>query len=454
MTRPEILIFHALLLLVSLAPLPLGSNRDWSWSLVAFCTAVLAILWVLARLLAARPLAARQLHPAIPLLFLLALAWAWLQTVAWMPLAWKHPAWQLAEATLNLPLSGSISLSPVDTFTAVMRTLSYGLVFFLGFQIAQDRLLARRALWWIFITGVIYSFYGMLSYFGVMREVMWYQDDAYGQDVRATFVNRNHFATWVGLCLMCALGAFFDHMFRAPSYPMLSLQRRQRGFDHFMARSWLPLSGLILLVSALVSSHSRGGFLGTLSGSVLLLVLIDRKRGQVSTRVRAVIAAAVLISAVSFFISSELLLERFDRSAMDAQGRTLVYQQVSAAIADNPLLGFGYGAFEDGFRLYRTEAISKLIDRAHNTYLENIFELGIVAAVCQVLALLGLLLTCLRGVKIRERAWIYPAVGVAATAVVGVHALMDFSLQIPAVAILYSCIMGIACAQSFSSRDG
>ena len=40
---------------------------------------------------------------------------------------------------------------------------------------------------------------------------------------------------------------------------------------------------------------------------------------------------------------------------------------------------------------------------------------------------------------------------VAASVLVALHALLDFSLQLPAVAVLYACIMGVACAQSYSS---
>ena len=36
---------------------------------------------------------------------------------------------------------------------------------------------------------------------------------------------------------------------------------------------------------------------------------------------------------------------------------------------------------------------------------------------------------------------------------IGLHATLDFSLQLPAVAILYACIMGVACAQSYSSVE-
>ena len=92
-------------------------------------------------------------------------------------------------------------------------------------------------------------------------------------------------------------------------------------------------------------------------------------------------------------------------------------------------------------------------DRAHNTWLENAFELGVPAALALYLALGGLVMTCLRGVTRRHRDWVYPATGVAASVLVGLHALLDFSLQLPAVAILYACIMGIACAQSYSSLE-
>ncbi|MEE8430492.1 MAG: prepilin-type N-terminal cleavage/methylation domain-containing protein [Candidatus Desulfatibia sp.] len=65
----------------------------------------------------------------------------------------------------------------------------------------------------------------------------------------------------------------------------------------------------------------------------------------------------------------------------------------------------------------------------------------------------GLGLTCVFGIRRRQRDWVYPSVGVAATILVVIHSLVDFSLQIPAVAITYACIMGVACAQSYSSRQ-
>ena len=75
------------------------------------------------------------------------------------------------------------------------------------------------------------------------------------------------------------------------------------------------------------------------------------------------------------------------------------------------------------------------------------------AALCLFAALLGLGLTCLRGLARRQRDWAFPATGVAVTVLVAVHATVDFGLQMPATAVLYALVMGVAVAQSHSSVD-
>jgi O-antigen ligase len=412
---------------------------------------VLTLLWVIGQLASGRTLGLR-LHASIPLLFLAALAWAWLQATGWLPDAWSHPVWQLVGEYSGLTVTGTVSLSPQDNYTAVMRLLAYGLVFFLAFQLARDRRIARRAMWWVTIAAVLYSVYGLLSFWGDLRELMWYQDDAYGRDVRATFVNRNHFANWLGIATLCALAAFFDHMLRAPYVPTAVMPSRQRRLERFLSRAWAPLAGLVLMISALVSTHSRGGFLATICGGAVLLFLVDRKLGAVSTRARAIAFSALAVSMMAFYISSEVLIDRLEQSGMDAEGRSTIYQLTLGGISDNPALGFGYGAYQDGFKLYRDERVTKLVDFAHNTFLENLFELGVPAAVCLFGAVLGLTLTCVAGLARRRRDWMFPAAGIAVTVMVSVHALVDFGLQLPAVAMLYALVMGVACAQSYSSR--
>jgi O-antigen ligase len=132
-------------------------------------------------------------------------------------------------------------------------------------------------------------------------------------------------------------------------------------------------------------------------------------------------------------------------------GRGTVYRETLQAIGDHPLFGTGLGTFEFVYPAYQTPDIVAFYDLAHDDYLENTLELGIPAALA-LFAALGLLTArCMVGVFQRRRDAIYPALAVAATVLVGVHAVVDFSLQIPAVAVTYAAILGLGVAQSVST---
>ena len=79
-------------------------------------------------------------------------------------------------------------------------------------------------------------------------------------------------------------------------------------------------------------------------------------------------------------------------------------------------------------------------------------ELGIPAGIALLLAVASLPALCLMGLVRRRRGLVLPAVGLAASTLIGLHAVVDYSIQNPAVASLYFLIMGAACAQCWSSR--
>jgi hypothetical protein len=55
---------------------------------------------------------------------------------------------------------------------------------------------------------------------------------------------------------------------------------------------------------------------------------------------------------------------------------------------------------------------------------------------------------CAQSLRRRRSNALYPCLGVAATTLVGLHALLDFSIEIPAVAVTYAAILGVACARA------
>lgn len=447
------LLHRLLLLLVILAPLPLGSNREWSWTLCAFIIAIIALAWALQALLPTHKVSV-SLRPPVVVMFLLVCTWAWVQTAGWVPASWKHPLWDLAGEVLGQQLPGSISLSAQDGFTALMRLLSYGLVFFLAFQFGRDRDKALATFKWLALAGLAYAIYGLIIFWGNFGSLFWFVDEGFKGDVRGTFVNRNSFATYMGLVLLCAIAVFNQSTVRRNIMPYTLPEGREDRIVRFILQAWKPLMMILLLTTALILTHSRGGFFSSLAGGLVLLFLLNRRQQTQSVKSKAALAAAVLVAVLAFVLTSEVLLQRIDRMSVDANGRLEIYTMTADAIDDNPLLGFGYGTFTDSFRLYRDERLMAHYDKTHNTYLENIFELGWPAAAVLFLVIIWLMVVCWKGVFTRRRDWVYPATGVAATVLVGIHSLFDFSLQMPAVAITYACILGVASAQSYPSGPG
>ncbi len=67
-----------------------------------------------------------------------------------------------------------------------------------------------------------------------------------------------------------------------------------------------------------------------------------------------------------------------------------------------------------------------------------------------MMGLLGSLTAlCIRGVWKRNHHRVFPCIAAAAAALVATHALFDFGIQIPAVAVTYCLMIGAGCAQTW-----
>jgi O-antigen ligase len=441
-----------LMLLVVLAPLPLGANREWSWTLCATITSSIALLWVAAAVFQPNKINLK-LKPTLMLMFMLVCGWSVLQTVSWTPTEWHHPLWQMSSEALGSELNSRISVSEDDSLTALMRLLSYGLVFILSFQLGQQRERAFNIYRVLAFAGLAYAIYGLITFWGGSGSTLLFKNDAISPDVRSTFVNRNSYATYAGLTLLCAMAWFYQSIVMRRSNQTYDMPMgKQLRIEQFILKTWKPATALLLMGTALILTHSRGGFISTVAASITLLVALNYRQPIGNVRSKAVIGTAIAIAILAFVMSSEVLLERMNRIDLDGNGRVIVYEQVADSLQYDPNKGHGYGTFSDSFRMFRGEQLTAQYDKAHNTYLENIFELGWPAALLLFSSIAWLGLICISGVRNRGRDWVYPATGLAATVLVGIHSAVDFSLQIPAVSISYACIMGVGCAQSYSSR--
>jgi O-antigen ligase len=100
--------------------------------------------------------------------------------------------------------------------------------------------------------------------------------------------------------------------------------------------------------------------------------------------------------------------------------------------------------------MFRDDSMSiwSFWDRAHNTYLEVFQGLGLVFGAMLIASVVLLVWECIKGARTRQRDATIAAVAASVSFLVGVHALVDFSLQIQAVTLTYMAVLGAGVAQA------
>jgi O-antigen ligase len=457
-SRIEAFLYWSLLLLVALMPLPFGSNRPWCWSLAGVAVGLLLLLHALwAAGTRGRVLRVPAGRLAIPLLIAApAILWAVVQILPLPPsLAPRlaDPLWARAGAALGADLAPRISSDPAATVAALMRLATELGIFALAVMLLRSRHRARGALSLLAAAGALYALYGLIAFVATPDKLLWFDRWAYRGDLTSTFVNRNSFATFAGLGLLANLALLAQRLDAITGEGGSARGRLAALLGAAPSAMLRPGLSVLLLASAIVLSHSRGGFLSAGIGTAVLLglLLLARSVGG-ATKLLLGLAAAGIV-ALTIVVSGGHTLQRLEGTQLE-EDRARVYAIVASGIADRPWIGHGYGAFDLASRAYHDGSVLGDYEKAHNDYLEAAFELGIPAAAALIAAIAYVALRCVAGARRRRRDMIYPVLGASAAALVGCHALVDFSLQIPAIAAWFATLLGLGYAQSWRSEEG
>ncbi|ABS63523.1 O-antigen polymerase [Parvibaculum lavamentivorans DS-1] len=446
-------LFRGLIALVALAPLPLASNRPLPAALLALGAGLLLIGWG-AHIAIGGRIAVSPAKLRLPLiLFGAVAAWIAVQALPIMPASWADPIWTEAAAALGEPLAASLSVNPAATLSGLMRLLSYAAVFWLSLQLTRHDGNARVALAAVAFIGAAYALYGIAVYFSGNNWILIWRKWDYHEALSATFVNRNSFATFAGLALLCAVAWFINGFRHLLTLERPARQRMALVAEAMFSQSLIRTIATLALMTALVLTGSRAGIVSSMAAlGVLMLAFAGGGTLRTSHAAAAGALVAALMAAI-FAVNGGLFADRIARADANlaTNDRGIVYAATMDAVATAPWKGTGYGTYREVFTAYRPEGLPTQFywDKAHNDYLENALELGLPAAIALNLSILLLAAEALRGLWRRRRDRTGPAIGVAATVLVGLHAFFDFSLQMPAVSVLYAFIMGFAMSQSW-----
>lgn len=432
--RLQSILGYSVLAMLLLSALALGGNVPVAWSLLSIGVFGVFACQVMLSALLPLPLAVRNL--SVPgVLFLAVLAWGWGQTMGGVSEAFSHPLWRYVPDA-----SPSISADPGQGRHAVMRLLSYGMIFVTMVWTCASETRAKGVLITVAVFSSALAGYGL--YAALVGENFFLGDVGNSGNVTASFVNRNNYATYAIFGALANLAAYLHGASRLRA----DLRGRLEGF---FAGGWVFVLGGLICIGAVSLTQSRAGGVAGLIGLGVFLAAW-RGRGRQWDPIMLLLIAAVLVFVA--MTSATGLTERL--LATDGEdARFAVYPAIVQAIGDRPVLGHGLGSFPDVFRLYVPQQLASLEwMRAHSTYLELGFALGLPATAAWFVAL-GLIVWRIRQGSVhrkKNRAFACCALGCVAAA--AFHSVFDFSLQMPANAALFAAMLGLGFAQSFTSR--
>jgi O-antigen ligase len=459
------MVEHALLwaFIAGLAwcPFWFGSNAPLAWGVNAVLFPGLVIIYELSLMIRGErhPVGIKQLK--VPAAFFAGVViWILIQNATWTPAWLHHPIWQMSADALERPIDGSISVNRDLTTLALLRLITAASVLWIAIQLCRDAARANILLWSIAAITCAYAAYGLFAFAVTPGRVLWFENRHLQRVfLTSTFINPNSFVAYAGIGFIAICGLIlrlYRHEFAAAGG---SIRFRVATFIEVTGQKGAALiGGAAVILVALLMSGSRGGIASTVLGLSVLgaLALKLRKRQFAEQRqaIIAFIAFGALLLAAAFIAFGDVAIGKITQQGFRDESRLAVYTIAMRSIIGAPLLGYGYGTFADVFPMFRDHSVgtSGRWEMAHNTYLEVFQGLGLVFGSMLVASVVLLVLRCVKGAMRRQANETMPSVAASVAFLLGIHVLVDFSLQMQAIAITFMAVLGAGVAQSESSR--
>ena len=274
-----------------------------------------------------------------------------------------------------------------------------------------------------------------------------------------SFVNRNHFASWMAMATAIALGLVHStwRRYAARVGERPNFRRRLAAMQSSHGTRLLATIVCVFVgVASLLASSSRGGILAFVAAAVIAIVGGRRTQG-----VPVPILAALLLALGAAWVGLDRLGTRFEKLTDDSPGRMALWKDSLQRLEGGEwVLGSGFNTFalkasrSAPFRLpvgatpwpvdvaplaERGERIATRVlhfqpgnswyREAHNEYVQTVVETGLLG-----LGIVGwaVLRTLSRA---RREPWRFAALAAGL-----LHAAVDFPFQIPAIAVLFVVI--------------
>jgi O-antigen ligase len=352
----------------------------------------------------------------------------------WAIVAYRDSSAKVYWNPLNGPVLGLVGIGllqlifhwtayPFLTRTMLLKLAAYFLVLFLTAQAFRERKDLGKLAWFVIAFCFAVSLFAIIQHFTSGAEIYWMSNLKIEGEPWGPYVNRNHFAGFVELTVPMglALMAF-----------------------HGMRRDLVPLATLLTIVpiSALILSASRAGIIGFGFEIGVLVLLARNRKARQGRRATAVAIVALAALAIVAWVGADRTIERFSGSSVrdvTVSRRASMFRGAAHIFLDHPIKGSGLGTLVDVFPAYENAYDGRLVDHAHNDYIEGLAETGLLGGLCGVVFLWELYRAGRKNFMAEQGHFSRGLHAAAIMAVCGLllHSFVDFNLQIPANALFF-----------------
>ena len=350
-----------------------------------------------------------------------------------------------AQLALVYQLYAQISIDPEATLKELLLGISLTLFFALSLLLLNSRSRIKAAIYTIVLSGLFQAIFGSLMTLSELEYLFFIKKDSYIGVATGTFINRNHLAGYLVICLSLGLGMMIAKL-RGNSDNFKELLINT--FSAVLSSKALLRISLIIMVAALVMTHSRMGntsFFVSM-GIIGTLAVLLKKRSVKATLILLVSLLIIDITVVGTFFGVDKVINRLEATSIDKESRDEV-NLYSIKISDaNILLGTGAGSFYTAFPQVREQEVGFLFyDHAHNDYLEFLTERGIIGIMPLILVVLMTFWVAFKALRKRHNPLMRGcAFGcLMSMLAMALHASVDFNLQIPANAMTFMLVLAL-----------
>ncbi|MBI5181964.1 MAG: O-antigen ligase family protein [Nitrospirae bacterium] len=316
----------------------------------------------------------------------------------------------------------SISIYPFATEREMSRLTIYLMIFLTAAFGLNSREQAYKIIKALAIFGFILSIFAIIQYAAWNGRIYWFRELTHGGAPFGPFVNKNHFAGFIGMIIPLPLGIALmsGNMEKKIRYGFLS----------------------VVMAIALFFSLSRGGIISFFAG-ILVFALVIFLKALTKKRLVPILMFVLTLILYLLYLGMTPIIDRFAQTDVTNEQRFIVWLGTLSAIKDYLVFGSGLGTYQHIFKLYKPEGVLAYYDHAHNDYLELLLEVGIVGAIITAIFLFFALRPIIKA-ELQGREIYLKAGFLSSLSTIAVHSITDFNLHIPSNAMLFFLILGIA----------